>query len=597
MNEDRDRPSRHVYQLRIAAIQFASAYAALTPLLAFIVYFDWVTEITALTMMPPPPAACHTGSLAIFVPDNVPSTEEQEKYRAETSKVLELSRRCAAGAGSATGCSSDSGLRRNVTISWDGPNDPSDPYNWPIHKKWQAVGLGLLASFICSMNGTILSVAQEAIKADFGISEATFPHSYLITTSWGVGAALFPLLLFPAMEDLGVRPVLLGTYFCFVCLLIPIGLARNFETLVVVRLLSGGCVPLMSDAVASIASNVFHGDQARTIPISLYVLVYLGATSLGPVVGASILQFLHWRWIGHIELAVTAALFPVFLLYLPESRGSVVLMSKSRKAQLQGIQACTAEDSQKKSLRVAVLRSLLRPLYMLFTEAVVLVAAAWAAFILGTIYLFTHSVGQIYQELYGWSTAQTGYVQGAIVVGEILGTILSLSTNHWYYSSATRNTEVPGTPIPEARLYAAVIGGFVGVTGGMFVYGWAAYPSVHWLAVTVGLTMVGFGTTAVVISIANYLIDAYSMYAASALAAVGLVENMAIAFLPLASSSLYTNLGFQWASTLLAFVSMVLATTPLMVFKWGKQIRARSPFMEEAVIDRRMEAASCHSVT
>jgi hypothetical protein len=30
------------------------------------------------------------------------------------------------------------------------------------------------------------------------------------------------------MEDFGVRPVLLTTYFCFVCFLIPVGLATNF---------------------------------------------------------------------------------------------------------------------------------------------------------------------------------------------------------------------------------------------------------------------------------------------------------------------------------------------------------------------------------
>lgn len=50
------------------------------------------------------------------------------------------------------------------------------------------------------------------------------------------------------------------------------------------------------------------------------------------------------------------------------------------------------------------------------------------------------------------------------------------------------------------------------------------------MAPVIGLTMVGFGTTSVVISTANYLIDVYSKYAASALGAVGLVENIAIAF-------------------------------------------------------------------
>lgn len=439
------------------------------------------------------------------------------------------------------------------------------------------------------MNGSILAVAHEAISDEFRISDGSFPHSYWVTTSWGVGAALFPLLLFPAMEDWGVRPVVLCTYFCFVCLLIPIGFARNFATLVAVRFFSGGCVPLMSDVVASIASNVFHGDKARSVPIALYVLVYLGATSLGPVFGAAILQrFNSWRWIGHIELIVTGALFPLFYVGLPETRGAAILRTKAKKMRSEGKEkACTAEEADPTPVRQLLVRSLTRPLYMFFTEGVVFVAAAWAAFSLGSIYLFTHSVNQVYGELYRWTPAQAGYVQSAIVVGEVLGTALSLSTNHWYAASAARNIEVPGTPIPEARLYAAVIGGSFGVTGGMLVYAWAAYATVHWLVISLGLTLVGLGTTAVVISIANYLVDAYSKYAASALAAVGLAENLSIAFLPLASSALYTGLGFQWASTLLGLVSLVLVATPFVVIRWGREIRARSPFMKEAVIDRR----------
>ncbi|KAK7915006.1 MFS general substrate transporter [Apiospora marii] len=240
-------------------------------------------------------------------------------------------------------------------------------------------------------------------------------------------------------------------------------------------------------------------------------------------------------------------------------------------------------------MRQLLIKSLTRPLYMFFTEGVVFVAAMWAAFSLGTIYLFTHSVNQVYGELYGWTPVQAGYVQSAIVVGECLGTVLSLSTNHWYAASEARNTEVPGTPIPEARLYAAVIGGSVGVTGGMFIYAWAAYATVPWPVITLGLVLVGLGTTAVVISIANYLVDAYSKYAASALAAVGLAENLSIAFLPLASSALYTGLGFQWASTLLGLVSLGLVATPFVVIRWGGEIRARSPFMKEAVIDRRRD--------
>jgi hypothetical protein len=115
------------------------------------------------------------------------------------------------------------------------------------------------------------------------------------------------------------------------------------------------------------------------------------------------------------------------------------------------------------------------------------------------------------------------------------------------------------------------------------------------MAPTVGLAMVGFGTTAVVVSIADYLIDAYSKYATSALGAVGLVENASIAFLPLAATAMYTDLGFQWASSLLAFVSLALVATPFAVLKWGKEIRSRSPFMKEAIIDWRRDGIAAGS--
>ena len=482
-----------------------------------------------------------------------------------------------------------------MVVTWDGPDDPRDPFNWPLRKKWLVIGLGLFACLISAMNGTIISVAHNAINEEFHISDATFPNSYWPITSWGIGGALFPLVLFPVMEDFGIQNVFLITYFFFVCLLIPIGLAQNFATLIVVRFFSGGCVQLLSNAVAGMISNVFQGDRARSVPISLYVTTYLAATSMGPVVGSSILQFLSWRWIGYIELIWTGACFPLFIIALPESRGSVILLAKAKRLRHEGKEAYTAEELNHTPLYQVIVKSVQRPLYMFCTEPVVFVATLWAAFSLGTIYLFTQSVEQVYGELYGWDAVQAGYVQVAIVVGEILGWGLSVYSNRWYYASAARNTEVPGTPIPEARLYPSVIGGFFGVIGGMFMYGWTSYSTIHWIVPTIGLAMVGFGTTAVVVSIANYLIDAYSKYATSALGAVGLVENTSIAFLPLVSTVLYTDLRFQWASSLLAFVSLVLVATPFVVLKWGKEIRSRSPFMKEAIIDRRRDSTTVAS--
>lgn len=380
------------------------------------------------------------------------------------------------------------------------------------------------------------------------------------------------------MEDFGIRSTFIPVYFVFICFLIPVGLAQNFATLVICRFFTGGCVSIISNTVAGIAANVFLGERARTIPLSVYIFCFMAGSSIGPVIGAAILQYQSWRWIGYIELIWTSALFPLFVFAMPESRGSVILGYRAKRLRKEGTNAFTQEELQHRPLLEIIRSSVQRPLYMLCTEAVILIATLWSAFVFGTIYLFTQSVEQVFVELYGWNAIQAGYVQAALVMGELLGWLFCLATDHWYYDSARRNKETPNVPIPEARLYSATLGGIFGVSGGMFIYAWTSRSWFPWEAPAAGLLMVGAGSTVVVIGIAQYIIDAYTIYAGSAVGAVVLGENIFIAFLPLAAQSMYTNLGFQWASTTLAFISLLLATTPIVVMIWGPQIRARSRF-------------------
>jgi predicted MFS family arabinose efflux permease len=101
-------------------------------------------------------------------------------------------------------------------LTWDGPNDPENPVNWPNWKKWGVVGIGLFATFIALMNGTIITTAHYAIDEAFKIDESTFPHSYWLITSWGIGGALFSLFLLPVMEDFGIRYVFLVVYLIYI---------------------------------------------------------------------------------------------------------------------------------------------------------------------------------------------------------------------------------------------------------------------------------------------------------------------------------------------------------------------------------------------
>jgi len=223
-----------------------------------------------------------------------------------------------------------------------------------------------------------------------------------------------------------------------------------------------------------------------------------------------------------------------------------------------------------------------RPAYLLFTEPVLFATTLWSAFSFGTVFLFTQSVELVFASLYGWEEYSTGYVQGAVVIGELLGWLSTLYSTRLYLRSAARNTESPGQPIPEARLYVSAVCTFVGIVGGMLVYAWTSYPFVPWIAPAVGLAMVGFGIQIVISAAADYITDAYaaSDYAGSAVSAVATGEYTIAAFLPLAAQSMYTNLGFHWASSLLAFLALSLGLAPVLFIWKGRQFRERSPFMQ-----------------
>lgn len=219
---------------------------------------------------------------------------------------------------------------------------------------------------------------------------------------------------------------------------------------------------------------------------------------------------------------------------------------------------------------------------MLCTEGVVLSFGMWSAFCIGIAFMFTQSIVQVYAGLYNWTFFETGLIQSAIVIGELLGLVASLYQDRLYFSSSSRNIETPGCPIPEARLYLSIPASFVGLSGGLFYFAWTTTPTIPWIVPSIALGFVGFGMFCSTAAVTTYVVDAYVKYAASAIAGMAFLENFMAAFLPLATQSMYRALGFQWASSLLAFVALVLSCIPLVLLRYGRSIRRKSPFMREA---------------
>lgn len=299
--------------------------------------------------------------------------------------------------------------------------------------------------------------------------------------------------------------------------------------------------------------------------------------------------------VQQVQLISDAALLPVFWFILKETRGDVILAGRAKKLRKQGRNAYAKSELNKSSVMEMLKVSFKRPTKMLVTEFVVISFTLWVSFAWGILFLFQSSVTQVFTELYGFGTFQTNLVQLALSGGAIVGTIINPVQDMLYLRSAKNNKERPGKAVPEARLYFAVPGSLV-FTAGMFWYGWSSYSSVHWIVPTLGIGCVGLGIYEIYMAVVNYLADAYEKYAASALSAASLGRNTFGAFLPLASQALYTNLGFQWASSLLGFIGLALSVVPVILLIKGPDIRARSPFMSESTYDEEEAESRRNSV-
>ena len=76
----------------------------------------------------------------------------------------------------------------------------------------------------------------------------------------------------------------------------------------------------------------------------------------------------------------------------------------------------------------------------------------------------------------------------------------------------------------------------------------------------------------------NYLVDAYLMFAASAIAGNTFMRSLAGAGFPLFARQMFQGMGIQWASTLLGCIAVVLAPIPFIFYKYGGKIRSKSNY-------------------
>lgn len=121
-----------------------------------------------------------------------------------------------------------------------------------------------------------------------------------------------------------------------------------------------------------------------------------------------------------------------------------------------------------------------------------------------------------------------------------------------------------------------ILGGLV-LPAGLFIYGWTTQYGVHWIVPILGTALIGFGSMITLIPTQTYLVDAFTLHAASAIAAGGIFRSITGAVLPLAGPPLYKSLGLGWGNSLLGFIALAIIPVPVLFCRYGEQLRERFP--------------------
>jgi len=318
------------------------------------------------------------------------------------------------------------------------------------------------------------------------------------------------------------------------------------------------------------------------LPMMVYTASPFIGPEVGPLIGGFINQYTNWRWSFYVLIIWAGVQLALIVFLVPETYHPVLMRQKAVKLRKESKEErwIAPIERMDRSIARTVLWSCIRPFQLLVLEPMCLNLCLLSAILLGVLYLFFGAFPLVFGKGHGFTLSQVGLTFLGIFVGMILG-ISSDPLWRRNYARLNKNYErqtgQPGASEPEFRLPPTIVGAWI-VPISLFGFAWTTYPSVHWIVPIIFSTLFGLGNIFVFSGVFTFLVDCYPLYAASALAANSFARSSFAAAFPLFGVQMYNKLGYQWATSLLAFLALAMAPFPYVFFRYGKRLRGNSRF-------------------
>ncbi|KAI0794966.1 MFS polyamine transporter [Abortiporus biennis] len=469
-----------------------------------------------------------------------------------------------------------------VLVDWEGPHDPHNPKNWNKGSKWTATLIVSLYGFISPLASSIISPATEQVQSDFGLTNSTV--AALWTSMFVLAYGFGPLVFGPLSEIYGRTMVLHGANIFFFAFNLGCGFAQNTGQLLAFRFLAGfgGACPLAVGG--GVLGDVWRVEE-RGLAITVFSVAPLIGPVIGPITGAWIAQTVTWRWTFWSTSIAVAVIQVIGFLFLRETYAPVLLERKANHVR----NTMSVEDGIEREVKVKsggerhwkviVKKALLRPFHLFFSEPIVQILGVYMAFIYGLFYLFLTTVDGMFRGIYKESIGIGGLHYIDLGVGiTIVSIINALIMDKLYFYLEKRNGD--GSGRPEFRLPPMVPGTFI-LPIGLFLAGWTARGNILWIVSDIGVAFVGAGAILNFQVIQTYIIDSFTLHAASALAAVMFLRSLAAFGFPLFAPAMYNALGYGKGDSILACVAIIIGCpAPWFLWYYGERLRKASKYAE-----------------
>lgn len=390
-----------------------------------------------------------------------------------------------------------------------------------------------------------------------------------------LGFAIGPLIIAPLSELYGRYWLYNGSNLLFVIFTIACGVSNSMGMLVAFRFLAGcaGSAPL----------TIGGGTIADMFPVEKRagaMAIWSMGPLLGPVVGPVAAGFLvdakGWRWVFYVLTMAAGAFSILLLVFGRETYAPTILERKAARLRKE-----TGNPNLRSALksnlppREVFIRAIVRPMKMLFFSPIVFMMALYVSLNYGVLYLLFTTMTFVFQGQYGFSSSMVGLS----FLGSGIGMIVGMVTLGIVSDRIIKKKQAKGNVIPEHRLPIIItLPGGIALPVGIFLYGWTAYYKVHWIVPIIGTAFVGLGNLTGMMTIQTYLVDAFTVHAASAIAANTVLRSIFGAVLPLAGLSMYDTMGLGWGNSLLGFIALALIPVPVCFRLYGEQIRTNPRF-------------------